>query len=397
MKSGQVLIIGIIFVAVASILTISLFSRVADFLHFGSNSILKEQATQLAEAGVDSALWQLNKTPGNCPSGYCGSEQTLGTTGSFIVTVQDKTSSLKTITATGYVPNATNPRVKRTIKVDVLISADTISFYYAVQVGDGGVFMANSSTINGTVYSNGNIEGHNSSKIDGEAWAYGSISSPDPAITHPPSHPNASLQPLPDISDEINNAQIQALAGGVIDCSTTPAECYINSGPRDLGPKKYINGDLNITNNAIVTIKGPVWVTGNLNVSQGETQVNLDESFGSVGSYIIVDGIISISQGATFNPTSAKPNGYLLVVTNSTSPNAMSIGQSGANAVFYTLNGGAELSQTASVNALVAKKLTIQNSAVLNYDAGLASALFTHGQGASWQIKKGTYKFTNSP
>ena len=70
----------------------------------------------------------------------------------------------------------------------------------------------------------------------------------------------------------------------------------------------------------------------------------------------------------------------------------MSIGQSGANAVFYALEGGTQLSQTANVNALVTNQLTMQNQAVLNYDTGLASAQFSTGPGGSWQIKKGTYR-----
>src|SRR3989344_1233623 len=131
-RSGQVMIIAIIFLAVVLILAASLFARVAGFLQFGSNSILREQATNLAEAGVDFAIWQLNLTAGSCPITECGPEKTLGTTGSFIATVADKNASIKTITSTGYVPNSTTPRAKRTIKVDVVISAQTISFRYAV-------------------------------------------------------------------------------------------------------------------------------------------------------------------------------------------------------------------------------------------------------------------------
>lgn len=389
-QKGQILIIAIIFLAVVLILSASLFERVAGFLRFGANSTLREQATTLAEAGVERALWQLNQSVGS----YSGETNTLlGSTGTFTVAITNKTTSLKTITATGYTPDSTNPKAKRTIKVDVLISSEGISFRYAVQAGFGGVSMANSSTINGTVYSNANITGSGSSLISGDAFAVGTISSPDPTVTGT-KNPSASPEPLPTL--DYNYWRSAAAVGGTIDCSLTPAQCDISGGLANIGPKKYI-GNLIVSNQATVTVDGPIYVTGNVTVRNGGTQVNLNENFGSNGTVWIVDGTVSVDQGAAFNPTSANPKGYILVATTSTSPSAMSIGQSGANAVFYALEGGAQLAQTANVNSLVANGLTMQNQATLNYDTGLASAQFSAGPSGSWQIKKGTYRFTSSP
>ena len=147
-KSGQILIIAAIFLTVILILTAALFTRVAGFLRFGSNSILREQATNLAEAGVDNAIWQLNETAGT----YTGESNTpLGTTGTFTVTIQEKTPpnpQLKTIVSTGYIPNATSPRAKQTIKVDAQVNSEGASFRYATQTLEGGITMSNSSRIN---------------------------------------------------------------------------------------------------------------------------------------------------------------------------------------------------------------------------------------------------------
>ena len=109
-KNGQILVLALIFLAVILVLSASLIAQVAGFLRFGSNSILREQATNLAEAGIDYTIWQLNKTAG----AYDGPEtdKPIGTTGTFSTTIQEKTSSLKTITSTGYIPNATTPRAK---------------------------------------------------------------------------------------------------------------------------------------------------------------------------------------------------------------------------------------------------------------------------------------------
>src|SRR5437870_3429838 len=156
---GQVLIIGIIFLAVVLIISASLFSRVADFLRFGSNSVIREQATHLADGGVDYVVWYLNENLGNNPP--ANAEITLGTVGTFKYTIQNKGSNtnVRTVTSTGYIPNAANPRAQRTVKVDIATDSQGVSFRYAVQTGTGGVDMANSSIINGNVYSNGSITG----------------------------------------------------------------------------------------------------------------------------------------------------------------------------------------------------------------------------------------------
>lgn len=382
---GQILVIAIVFLAVILILTVALFSRVTSFLRFGANTVLREQATNLAEAGLEKALWQLNETTG----AYSGETDTALGIGTFTTTIIEKSASLKTITATGYIPNAAAPRAKRTIKADALIGTQSIAFHYAVQVGNGGVEMENSSTINGNVYTNGNIQGSGSSRINGDAYAVGTISSPDPTVTGV-KVPGAQPSQMPAIDYQF--WKDAAAAGGTTTCLPT---CTISSDT-DIGPEKYV-GDLSITNNAIATMKGPIYVTGTFSISQGGTKVKLDESFGSTGTVLITDGPISYTQGGTFIPTSANPKGYILIVTTSTANPAIRISQSGATAIFYALDGTAELSQSANVTSLVAGRLEMENSSTLNYDTGLAGSQFSSGPGGAWQIKRGTYRFTSSP
>jgi len=394
-KPGQILILAIVFMAVVLILSASLFGNVSTFLRLGARSIQREQASTMAEAGLDYTVWQLNKTAGSFTPP--AAETKIGVSGSFITTITNQTSSLKTVTSTGYVPNATNPQAKRTIKADVF-SGQGLSFRYAVQVGSGGVDMSQSSTINGNVYSNGSITAGsgNQQTIDGEAWAVGTIDSPDPIeVTQPPPHPSASPEPLPDISQIVSDAKTAAEAGGTTTCS--PTCTVIDDG--DIGPQKYV-GNLEITNNAEVTMKGPIWVTGvsgNFFMSQGRTILKLDDNFGSNNVALIVDGTIDLTQGGALQPTNGTPKGYIMLVTTSTSSQAVKISQSGTTAIFYALDGTAELSQTASVTSLVAKTLIMGQTSTLNYDSGLASANFTTGPGASWQLKKGTYRYTSNP
>src|SRR3972149_10977859 len=105
-RKGQVMIISLVFLAVVLIIASSLFTRVADFIRFGSNSVMKEQANDLAEAGVDYATQRLNDLAGAYPDldGEGTDTQTLSI-GQAVISVENETPSLKTITVTGYVPN----------------------------------------------------------------------------------------------------------------------------------------------------------------------------------------------------------------------------------------------------------------------------------------------------
>lgn len=386
-RSGQVLIIAIVFLAVVLIISATMFSRVANFLRFGTTSVIREQATHLAEAAIDKAIWQLNETAGS----YSGEANTpLGTIGTFTVTITSKTSSLKTITATGYVPNATNPKAKRTIKVDTLISTAITSFNYAIQVGTGGLTMGNNAVINGSVYSNKtgqSITAGSGSTITGDAYAVGTI--PNPPIVNGLRRENQAPSQMPQI--DYIMWQNAASSGGTTDCSST---CTI-SGIQTIGPRKYA-GNIVFTNNATITVHGPLWITGNISTGNSVT-FNVDESLGSSGTILMTDGQLQLGNTDFFNPTTANPNGYLLVVSTSSLADAIHIGNSTAKAIFYALNGGIDIGNNAKVTAAVGNSLTLGNNLTLNYDQGLASASFTAGPAGSWQIKKGTYRFTSSP
>ncbi|KKT45959.1 MAG: hypothetical protein UW37_C0036G0004 [Candidatus Gottesmanbacteria bacterium GW2011_GWA2_44_17] len=357
--SGQMMIIAIIFLAVILVISAALFARVAGFLRFGSNSILREQATNLAEAGIDYAIFKLNETAGSY-TGTGVTEVTVGTIGSFTTTVQEKNPpnpQLKTITSTGYIPNKTNPRAKRTLKVDVLISAESIG----------------------------------SSKIDGDAYTVGTITTPDPTVTGT-KYQNQPASEMPTV--DYQYWKNQAEAGGTTNC---PAGlCKYDGGVHNLGPRKLV-GKLELANSAYVTMDGPIYVTGDVEVHNSAV-LKLNDNFGSNGSVLIADGTITVRNDGELQSTNATPKGYILAVTTSTDPNqAISIRNRGVNAIFYALDGTAEMRNNAKVTALVAKQLIIRNSASLDYDSGLASAQFSSGPGGSWQIKRGTYRFTISP
>ncbi len=164
-QSGQVAVMALI---VLGLIIINTLAIVGGSLTFSANtkySTEVSQATNLAEAGIDKAVASLNATGGS----YIGESETFLDPGSFSVSVTSKDASTDIIKSTGYVPNKSNPKSKRTIQIQASKGVG-ISFVYGMLVGNGGMSMGNGSRINGSVYSNGNITGGNNENITGDVF-----------------------------------------------------------------------------------------------------------------------------------------------------------------------------------------------------------------------------------
>lgn len=131
-------------------------------------AIQAEKATALAEAGIDKAINSLNKTGG----AYNGETETVLGDGSYSITITTTDAATKVIESTGFLPNKTNPKVKRTIKIQASRGVG-VAFNYGVQVGEGGLQLGNSNAVTGSVYSNGSISGGNNNSITGDVWVAG--------------------------------------------------------------------------------------------------------------------------------------------------------------------------------------------------------------------------------
>ena len=170
-QQGQVLIIAVIFLSVILLLVAGLSGYVLQNARAGRTAFTSEQALQLADAGIDRAVWQLNQTAG----AYAGETGTVLGAGTFTVAVANISSSVKELTATAYIPNSANPIVTKQEKVQVAIDQTTVSFNYGVQVGAGGLLMGKDSTVTGNIYSNGQISGSSGSSVSGDAISAGSV------------------------------------------------------------------------------------------------------------------------------------------------------------------------------------------------------------------------------
>lgn len=173
-QKGQILIV--VFVALGVVL-FSVLSVITGAQLYFQNAFYNqevEEATALAEAGVDKAIASLNKTGGN----YNGESGTALGGGFYSVTITSVDAVTKSIASTGYVPNISSPKAKRTVKVSVSKGIGA-SFVYGIQVGEGGLQLGNSNVVSGTVYSNGSITGSgggttgNNNQITGDVWIAG--------------------------------------------------------------------------------------------------------------------------------------------------------------------------------------------------------------------------------
>lgn len=444
---GQVIIISLIFMGVILLLTAALLGFVYQNVSATRRALWKEQAVQLADAGIDKAVWQLNLTAG----AYTGESGTVLGTGEFDVTVTTLTATSKEISAIGYVPNKANPKVTREVKVEVSINTTTASFFYGVQVGNGGLVMNNNSRIVGNVYSNGTIDGAQGVVITGDAYsalaagrifdrltingnahahqidsssgkvtiggnAYGNVFSDiivtgnvfaysiskctitgnasyttissctigGSRTTPYPGEPDPPAEPFPITAAQINDWKTTAAAGGTITGNYT----LTNFAQASLGPKK-ITGNLLLDNGAVLTLTGPIWVVGNITISNNAV-VALDPLYVNNSEVMIADGVIDVVNNAIFQR--AGPTSYILMTTTSPSDDAFDIANNADALIAYAPYGTIDVSNNVQVREVTGFRIRLANNAAVTYESGLANLSFTGGPGASWRVRRGTWR-----
>ena len=70
-------------------------------------------------------------------------------------------------------PNSTRPTATKVVQTNVNIDTEVVSFSFGVQAGNGGVFLENSSSVRGNVYSNGPVTGQNNNIVRGTVVSAG--------------------------------------------------------------------------------------------------------------------------------------------------------------------------------------------------------------------------------
>jgi Tfp pilus assembly protein PilX len=422
---GYVLVLTLVFLGIFFTISGAYLSSVTSSARITRYDTASAQALALAEAGIDKSVYQLNQSPS-----YTGETNTALGSGTFTTTVTSINSSSKRISVTASVPNNTHPLATKTIKTTVSISNASISFRYGVQAGVGGFSLTGGSSIQGSVYANGDINATNGVHITGSATAVTLIgggkdsggvfvgtTASDNAWAHTiqgatvtgilycqsGSHNNKSCnttltdpapQPMPLSDSTIQEWKDNAAAGGTI-----VGNYHVNYAGATLGPKKIV-GNLLVDGGGMFTVSGTLWVTGTITVTGGG-KVQLASSYGANNGAIVSDSTVSIDGGGTFSG-SGTAGSYPFLITTSTCPagsgcngkNAISISGGAGTVAIVAQNGTTSIDGGSSLKAVTAKQITMTGGATLTYDSGLINANFSSGPGGSWEFVPGSYSLT---
>ncbi len=274
------------------------------------------------------------------------------------------------------------------------------------------------------IHSTSTAYAHNitNSTIDSDAY-YSSIITNTAAggANCPNSHCHSGSVDLATTSMPVSDALItqwesDATAGGVISGnSSCPSGTYTISSSMMLGPKE-IDCDVNIAGtgnpNTTVTLTGSVWVKGNITI-QGNSIIQIQSSIGDKSVAMIADnsgspltgGTILIQNstsylGATQTNGTVYPDSYVMLISQNrcaeqanpaTCSNALAIDvKNGAtgNLLVYAPHGQIKLENNVNLREVTGYLLTLIGNSIVNYQVGLAQALFVAGPSGSWKIKK---------
>lgn len=443
-RSGQIMLSAIIlvffvFLGASALLTSSFERSVSE-----QRLSRLEDTREIAEAGVERAIYELNVS-----SSYTGATENIGQ-GSTVISVASNSDGTKTITSTAQVQD-------QQVISSVIASAGPVptgaSFYYALQVGSGGITFKNNARVVGNVVADGSIVGANGASISQTASVSGSghsistlsigtdalvdtvtdcvvgqdaktrtinkstIGRDAYAATITSStigrdayantitkstvaghtYAGSGVAPPAAVAFALTDAQIDtwqndAAAGGTI-------SSYIsgNNQSISLGPVK-INGDLTINNGTTLTVTGTIWVTGTITFNNG-TYLQLDSGYGANSGILIAsdpsnpttNGKIVMQNNVTVTGSGQSTSNVLLISRlQGVASTAIDAANNSSSMTLYAPQGSILIHNNFIVNSVTAYQLKLENNAQVVYNSGLASSEFAAGPGGAWQVLSGS-------
>lgn len=433
---GQVILLALVFAGIILGVCTALIGYILSYGRAERVTVASVNALSIAEGALDLAAYKLNENPL-----YTGETDTALGGGTFSISVSNIDTSTKRVTVTASVPNSQNPVSTKTIKANIGISDDVISFHYGIQAGNGGFSLNNSSSITGNVFATGPVIGASTNLIrgsvvstgpnglvygiratssvyahtiggasqqtivDGDAYYVTKLNTTVNGTSYPNSPDQESVS-LPISDAQITEWEAIAESGGTINTCDAQGNYTITSST-SLGPKKITCNLVVKSTSGVLTITGPVWVTGNITTQTGPT-IRMDPALGSENVPIIADnpdnptgsGIISIGQSTVFQNSGTNGSFIFLISQNRSAEQggstvAIDLSQGASAMVAYASHGLVSLAQSVSVKEATGYKIALYNSANVIYDTGLPSAVFQSGPGGSWTFIPGTYAITD--
>ncbi len=97
----------------------------------------------------------------------------------------------------------------------------------------------------------------------------------------------------------------------------------------------------------------------------------------------MADGLIPISHNVVFSTLTPGPS---ILFLSAKSGDAITVANNANTVIFYASVGNVTIANNAKLKEVTAYKITLANNAEIFYETGLASAKFSSGSGASWEI-----------
>ena len=172
-------------------------------------------------------------------------------------------------------------------------------------------------------------------------------------------------------------------------------------GETRLGPTK-ITGNLILDNHQILILTGTVWVQGYIDVSNGGS-IRLDPDYGRNSGVIIADKWMQMSNNGVFDG-SGDPDSFLMMASLANCRGGTQTADCAANnssiilhnnvdsTIFYAPNGLIYLNNLVRVKETAGYMMHLSNNTEVDYESGLANALFSNGPSGAWTAVRGTWQ-----
>ena len=347
-QRGMALIASIGMLFTVAFLGVALMAQAVSSTRLSGHRRNETAAFNLAEAGIYQGRECLIEN-----SYYTGENNTALGSGSFTVSVSTPTgkywqrliqsvSSVREVTgnnANGRVTALVDTSVTPTVFNYSILTKDPLSMSGQLSTSSGDTppwIGAGTQTHRGDVHSNStsllaiNISG--TPTIDGRVSTVGGFSVGSTGISVQNAAPAV---PFPTLDTAYLKQSIQSTYGSMTAQSVSGGTLHVQG---------VINGNLTSSGQATVSIDGPLYVTGNINLSGGGGFI-----YNTTNPLIIADGSIAISGNTVLSSTSAPyPNAMIATLSNSGSAVTISGGAQVVGSIFApngttSLAGGSQL------------------------------------------------------
>jgi len=351
-QQGMAMILALITLTLGTLLIVPVLSYAATGLK--TTTIYERHARELyaADAGVESALWNLTEGGLAVPEGGQSQLPSLTLNNATVtVTIQSMGKPFYKITSI-----ATSPDGHST-SIESYISLGSSPFDYAMASTEGDINLKGNAEITsspdaleGNIYANGQITLKGNAEVQGDATATGAIGiNGNASVTGDVEENGETLDFEPiDTSGFLSQANMGGTIAGDLTIS--------GNGGYFLGPV-HITGDLKISGNRVVTLCGTVWIDGTIKMS-GNSRIEGGETIVAVGN-IQIRGNSKLTA-----------NNMPFVI--STTGDIKVTGNSWTSAILYAPNGDVELVGNAKVcGAVVGQNISGGGNSEVEYNTEL--------------------------